>query len=351
MATTASSPGGGLRIALGACLLVCSGLLVARAAGAWPGDAIVWPLCAAAAGALLIWRQPRRAPAARRHSSWAAHRRHEAEAPAGPAVTAPPLLRVLGQPQASRTGLGAAVILSAALAFLWANGALQPAGEVVLATLVALVALALVFAPSWRQLARTLSAERAERARTQERADLAAHLHDSVLQTLALIQRSADDPREVRLLARRQERELRAWLAGDTGPAAGDRLVDALRAAAAEIEAATGTSVEVVAVGDRQLEESGSAAVAAAREAMLNAAKFGGDGAVAVYAEASDDGIQVFVRDRGPGFDPAAVPPERRGVRESIIGRMERAGGRAVVRPSAGGGTEVEIAIGRGSGG
>ena len=349
MATTASSPRGGLRIALGAGLLLASGLLVARAAGAWPGDAIVWPLCAAAVGALLIWRQPRGAATARRPAGWAAHRPHEAEP--GPAVSPTPLLRALGQPQLSRTGLGAAVILSAALAFLWANGALQPAGEVVLAALVALVALALVFAPSWRQLARTLSAERAERARSQERADVAAHLHDSVLQTLALIQRSADDPREVRLLARRQERELRAWLAGESGPAAGDRLVDALRAAAAEIEAATGTSVEVVAVGDCPLEERGGAAVAAAREAMLNAAKFGGDGAVAVYAEAGDERIQVFVRDRGPGFDPAAVPPERRGVRESIIGRMERAGGRAVVRPSAGGGTEVEIAIDRGGGG
>jgi signal transduction histidine kinase len=345
-----------LRIALGAGLLVASGLLVARAAGAWPGDAIVWPLCAAAAGALLIWRQPRGTPPARR-PSWAAHGAAEpmAEAEplaeAAPAPSTPLLLRALGQPQLSRSGLGAAVILGAALAFLWANGALQPAGEVVLAMLVALVALALVFAPSWRQLARTLSAERAERVRSQERADVAAHLHDSVLQTLALIQRSADDPREVRLLARRQERELRAWLAGEAQAAPGDRLVDALRAAAVEVEAATGTSVEVVAVGDCPLDEHGGAAVAAAREAMLNAAKFGGDGVVAVYAEASDGRIQIFVRDRGPGFDPAAVPPERRGVRESIIGRMERAGGRAFVRPSAGGGTEVEIAIGRGGAG
>jgi signal transduction histidine kinase len=252
---------------------------------------------------------------------------------------------VLRQPELSRSGLGAAIVMSAALAFLWANGALRPAGEIVLATLVALAALALVFAPSWRRLASTLSAERAERVRSQERADVAAHLHDSVLQTLALIQRSADDPREVGLLARRQERELRAWLAGETQPAASDRLVAALEAAAVDVEAATGGSVEVVAVGDCQLGERAAAAVAAAREAMLNAAKFGGGGPVAVYAEASGDRIQVFVRDRGPGFDPAAVPTERRGVRESIVGRMERAGGRAFVRPSQGGGTEVEIAI------
>jgi signal transduction histidine kinase len=345
MVTSASSPRGGLRIALGTGLLVASGLLVARAAGPWPGDAIVWPLCAAAVGGLLIWRQPRPA-APRRRASWAAHRREE---PA-PVVVAPPLLRAIAQPQLSRSGLGAAVILAAALAFLWANGALQPAGQVVLAALVALVALALIFAPSWRRLVRTLSAERAERVRSQERADVAAHLHDSVLQTLALIQRSADDPRAVAALARRQERELRAWLAAGDEPSAGDRLVGALEAAAADVEAATGGAVEVVAVGDWPLDERASAVVAAAREAMLNAAKFGGDGPVAVYAEAGDDAIHVFVRDRGPGFDPAAIPPERRGVRESIVGRMERAGGRAAIRRSQGGGTEVEIAIEGGRG-
>ena len=345
MATSASSPAGGMRIALGTGLLVASALLVARAAGAWPGDEVVWPLCAAAVGALLILRRPARP--CHRESSWAAHR------PAEPvqAVEPPPLLRALGRPQLSRSGLGAAIILAAALAFLWGNGALQPAGEVVLATLVALVALALVFAPSWRGLVRTLAEERAERVRSQERADVAAHLHDSVLQTLALVQRNADDPREVRRLARRQERELRAWLAGDPEPAVGDHLVVSLKAAAAEVEAATGGSVEVVAVGDCPLDERASAACAAAREAMLNAAKFGGDGPVSVYAEATNGRIQVFVRDRGPGFDPSAIPAERRGVRESILGRMERAGGRAVVRPSPGGGTEVEIAIDRGDDG
>ena len=345
MATPLSSPPGGVRIGLGTALLVASGLLVARAAGPWPGDAVVWPLCAAAVGALLIWRQPRRAAPPPRPASWAAHRE---ETPPAVPVEAPALLRTLGRPQLSRGGLGAAIVLAAALAFLWANGALRPAGEVVLATLVALVALALVVAPSWRALVRNLAAERAERVRSQERADVAAHLHDSVLQTLALIQRSADDPAEVGKLARRQERELRAWLAGDSQPAAGDRLVPALQAAAAEVEAATGGSVEVVAVGDCALDGGATAAVAAAREAMLNAAKFAGDGPVSVYAEASDDRVQVFVRDRGPGFDPAAVPAERRGVRESIVGRMARAGGRAVVRASPGGGMEVEIGIERG---
>jgi signal transduction histidine kinase len=344
MATRASSPRGGLRIALGTGLLVASGLLVARAAGPWPGDAIAWPICAAALGGLLIWRQPRPALPRRRPAGWAAHRQDEPPV----AVERPALLRTVGRPQLSRSGLGAAIVLGAALAFLWANGALRPAGEAVLATLVAVIALALVFAPSWRSLVRNLAAERAERVRSQERADVAAHLHDSVLQTLALIQRSADDPREVGMLARRQERELRAWLAGENPPTAGDRLVPTLEAAAAEVEAATGESVEVVAVGDCPLDERAAAALAAAREAMLNAAKFGGGEPVSVYVEASDDRIQVFVRDRGPGFDPTTIPPERRGVRESIIGRMGRVGGRAVLRASAGGGTEVEIAIERG---
>jgi signal transduction histidine kinase len=343
MATPASSPRGGLRIALGTGLLVASGLLVARAAGPWPGDAIVWPLCAAVLGGLLIWRQPRPAVPRGRPDSWAAHRQDEPAA----AVEAPALLRTVGRPQLSRSGLGAAIVLGAALAFLWANGALRPAGEVVLATLVALVALALVFAPSWRHLVRNLAAERAERVRSQERADLAAHLHDSVLQTLALIQRSVDDPREIGLLARRQERELRAWLVGRSSPAGGDRLIASLEAAAAEVEAATGGSVEVVGVGDSALDERTAATVSAAREAMLNAAKFGGGGPVSVYAESSEDRIHVFVRDRGPGFDPATIPPERRGVRDSIIGRMARAGGRAIVRASPGSGTEIEITIER----
>jgi signal transduction histidine kinase len=345
MGIPASSPHGGLRIALGTGLLVASGLLVARAAGPWPGDAVVWPLCAAALGGLLIWRQPRPALSRRQPGGWAAHRQEDSS----PAVEAPARLRTLGRPQLSRSGLGAAIVLGAALAFLWANGALQPAGEVVLAALVALVALALVFAPSWRHLVRNLATERAERARSQERADVAAHLHDSVLQTLALIQRSADDPRGVGLLARRQERELRAWLAGESAQGAEDRLVAALEAAAGEVEAATGGTVEVVAVGDCPLDDRASAAVAAGREAMLNAAKFGGDGPVSVYAEASEERIKLYVRDRGPGFDPATIPPERRGVRESIVGRMTRAGGRATVRASQGGGTEVEIAIERGS--
>ncbi|MGH2903479.1 MAG: sensor histidine kinase [Solirubrobacteraceae bacterium] len=366
-------PRGGLRIALGAGLLVCSGLLFVRAAGPWPGDAIVWPSLVVAVGALLLWWASGVVPVRRR--GWAAHRPFErspssssspaslarssspaqvppAAFPAQPSASraSSPRTRGLRRPEVSRGGLGVALVLAGALAFLWANGALRPAGETVLAALAVLVAVALIFAPSWRRLAGSLAAERTERIRSQERADVGAHLHDSVLQTLALIQRSAGDPGQVKALARRQERELRGWLAdGDArGAGEGGRLAGALEAAACEVEAAIGGTFEVVAVGDCALDERGGAVVGAAREAMVNAAKFAGHVPVSVYAELSGERIHVFVRDRGTGFDPAAVPTSRRGVRESILGRMHRAGGRAAVRSQPGGGTEVEIALDRG---
>ena len=174
---------------------------------------------------------------------------------------------------------------------------------------------------------------------------MAAHLHDSVLQTLAMMQRRAGDPAEVAALARRQERELRAWLAGRPAPGQSTRLAGALEAAAAEVEESHGVPVEVVVVGDRELDRGHEAVVAAAREAMTNAAKFGGGSPVDVYAESADSRTQVFVRDRGPGFDVDAVPADRRGVRESIVGRMERHGGRARVTSAPGAGTEVEIVL------
>jgi signal transduction histidine kinase len=353
----ANRPRGGMRIALGAGLLVVSGLLFVRAAGPWPGDAIVWPAAVAALGALLLWRASGALPARRR--GWAAHRPPEvppAVSAQEPAALGRPEVSVggarargLGWPEVSRGGLGVTLVLAGGFAFLWANGALRPAGETVLAGLVVLIALALIFAPSWRRLARSLAAERTERIRSQERADVGAHLHDSVLQTLALIQRSAEDPKRVAALARRQERELRGWLAGGDSRERGERLAGALETAAAEVEATAGGTVEVVAVGDCSLDEPADAVVGAAREAMLNAAKFAGQAPVSVYAELSDERIEVFVRDRGSGFDPAAVPPARRGVRESIVGRMRRAGGSATVRALPDGGTEVQIAIDRGN--
>jgi signal transduction histidine kinase len=263
--------------------------------------------------------------------------------PAAPSQAGPPRAALI-----SRTGVGAALVVAAGVVFLEATGALSTARDVILAVLVVAVGLSVIFAPLVTRLARSLAAERAERIRSQERAELAAHLHDSVLQTLALVQRRAGEPGEVAALARRQERELRAWLSGRTpSPGGAATLHEALEAAAGEIETAHGVPVEVVVVGDAPLDEGAAAVAAAAREAMLNAAKFAGGSPVDVYAEAANGRFEVFVRDRGPGFDPAAVPADRRGVRESILGRMARHGGRADVHGAPGGGTEVELVLER----
>ena len=160
------------------------------------------------------------------------------------------------------------------------------------------------------------------------------------------MQKRASDPREVAALARRQERELRAWLFDGSAAGRGDSLAAAIEVAAAEVEDAHAVAIDVVAVGDRPLDERGTALVAATREALTNAAKFAAEaGAVAVYAEMGPERAQVFVRDRGAGFDPEAVPADRRGLRESIIGRMERNGGSASINSAPGAGTEVELVM------
>src|SRR3954469_21766329 len=206
-------------------------------------------------------------------------------------------------------------------------------------------ALVLVCGPLLWRLALERDAERSARIRTDERADMAERVHDSVLQTLALIQRHAGEPRRVATLARRQERELRGWLyaarpLGDDGSS----LVAALSAAAADVEELHGVRIEIASAGDAAPP---SELVLAAREAMTNAAKFAGAGEIDVYAEVTDAEIAVFVRDRGAGFDPASVPEDRQGIRESISGRLERAGGSAVVTSTPGAGTEVELRLPR----
>jgi signal transduction histidine kinase len=238
------------------------------------------------------------------------------------------------------------VVLGAALFFFWATGVLESAGSAALAALVVTIALVLISAPLWWSMARRLTAERVARARSQERAEVAAHLHDSVLQTLALVQRRADEPEEVAKLARRQERELRSWLAGEGPARPGERLADALKTAAFEVEEQHGVQVEPVVVGDAPLDERLEALVAATREALTNAVKFASDGGpVRLYAEIEVRQAKVFVDDRGPGFDTEAVSRDRRGIRESIIGRMERHGGRAEIRTGNGEGTEVELTM------
>ncbi|MEN8113887.1 MAG: ATP-binding protein [Actinomycetota bacterium] len=190
-----------------------------------------------------------------------------------------------------------------------------------------------------------LSRERAERIRSQEREDLAGHLHDSVLQTLALIQRNNGDHHEVARLARIQERELRAWLRGMSPYSEAESMVAALEIACSEIELEHGATIELVTIGDRDLDENLRALVQASREAMLNAAKFAPGSRIHVVSESSPDFARVTVRDRGPGFEVSEIEPDRHGVKDSIIGRIERRGGTVEIRRSEGGGTEVEMTI------
>ncbi|MBF4461016.1 MULTISPECIES: PspC domain-containing protein [unclassified Rathayibacter] len=212
----------------------------------------------------------------------------------------------------------------------------------VLAVGVLLIAAGVLAAPRILTLWTELMGERAARVREEQRAEIAAHLHDSVLQTLALIQNRAGASSEVARIARAQERELRDWLFERDVPVAND-LAAEVRAIAAAIELDYPAQLDVVAVG---ASVPGAASVlAATREAMLNAARHAG-GEVSVYLESSAAGVDVFVHDRGPGVDLGAVPGERLGIRESIIGRMARAGGSATVRPGAGGsGTEVHVRL------
>jgi signal transduction histidine kinase len=207
--------------------------------------------------------------------------------------------------------------------------------------------LLLVVGPWVWRTAQERDAERTRRIRSEERAEVAARVHDSVLQTLALVQREAHDPKRVAQLARRQERELRGWLYPEGQLFQEDTLVAAIGNAAAEIEELHGVRVEVASAGNAPLDDDTRAVVLAAREAMANAARFSGTDEVSVYAEADPDAINVFVRDRGAGFDRDAVPAERRGLAESIEGRMTRHGGTATITSTAGEGTEVELTLPR----
>lgn len=216
------------------------------------------------------------------------------------------------------------------------------------ATAVTIVGVSLVLGPWLARVAQTASEERRERIRVQEREAMAAHLHDSVLQTLALIQRSADDPRRTVTIARQQERELREWLYGGadarTAGTSG-MLAAAVRTVAGEVESLYHVKVEVVVVGDRPMDEDLAAFLAAVREACVNAAKHSGAEEVAVYVEVlpGESTIEAFVRDRGCGFDRATVPADRRGIARSIEARLARLGGTAVFETAAGVGTEVQL--------
>jgi signal transduction histidine kinase len=244
---------------------------------------------------------------------------------------------------AAQAVLAALLVVAGGLFFL--RGVLEDgSGGALVAPAALIVALVLVVGPWMWRLARDRESERMERIRAQERADMAARVHDSVLQTLALVQRSADDPKRVAALARRQERQLRGWLYGDRDLGAAS-LGQALEDAAADVEELHGVRVELVRSGDAPLDERTEALVLAAREAMANAAVHAGVGEVSVYVEATGDELAVYVRDRGAGFERDAVPADRRGLAESIEGRLGRAGGTATVRSVPGEGTEVELRL------
>lgn len=212
------------------------------------------------------------------------------------------------------------------------------------ALVLALLGVALLLGPWAMSLWKDLQEERRARVRSQERAEVAAHLHDSVLQTLALLQKNAKDPATVATMARRQERELRAWLYGEDA-GADVSFAALLRDAAADIEEAHQIPVEVVTVGDVALSVSLRALAAAARESMVNAAKHSRTEKIDVFAEVHGSDVEVFVRDRGHGFDMTTIDEDRLGVRHSIIQRTERHGGRAEVLSTPGEGTEVRLSM------
>jgi signal transduction histidine kinase len=232
-----------------------------------------------------------------------------------------------------------------ALTLLRAVGVLHPGRSVVGHTVVIVVAFMVVAGPWFLRLARSLSFERAARIREQERAELAAHLHDSVLQTLALIQTRSSDAAAVATLARGQERALRRWLfeRPDAGAGERDTIRTVLERSAGEVEELHGVPIEAVVVGDGLIDTRAEALVQAAREAMTNASKFARSERIDLYAEIQATRVVAFIRDRGVGFDPDSVPFDRCGVRDSIVGRMRRHGGRAAVHSALGEGTEVEL--------
>jgi signal transduction histidine kinase len=252
---------------------------------------------------------------------------------------------------AIRTGVGVVLALWG-ISLLSRVGYEQGAAAYVLVGAAALVlGLFVLFAPWWIRTVRDLSYERRARLRAQDRADMAAHVHDSVMQTLSLIQRAADNPAEVTRLARIQERDLRIWLANPEAFGTSTNPPTLLAQSALEIEREIednyGVGVDVVVVADIALDESICALLAAGREATLNAAKWSGAKDVSLYIEAEPGQVSMFIRDQGRGFDMESVPDDRQGISRSIIERMNRHGGTAVIRSSPGAGTEVELRMPR----
>ncbi len=313
-------------VALG--LVVLGTMLLLREVGLWFGDRIVWPIALAAAGSAVIWARSDDRDRAR----WLPGNPIEALFTGRVG-----LVRVLVGGLLVASGLG--------LGFANTGPDLAAAGDALLGVAVTLIGLGLIFGPWATRMASQLAEERRGRIRSEARAEMAAHLHDSVLQTLALIQRADASP-EVVGLARRQERELRAWLYRAPVPPEG-RLRPAVEAIATRVEQRHNVPVDVVVVGDAPLDEAGRALVDACQEAALNAARHSGAPLVSVYVEVEPDQLTGFVRDEGKGFDPDEVPADRRGIADSIRGRIRRHGGTVSIVSSPGEGTEVQLRLPR----
>jgi len=328
----------GITLAAGASSVLVMMLVIASVLGARWLNSIAWPLVISLAGIVLIWRN---APA----DEQAVLRR-----------LAEPLLGVTGGKR-SAIGLRAAIaslLLAGGLIVLLSGHpkhlSLRPLGGAALVV----AAIVVVLGPWWLRIARDLVVERQARVRAEERADMAARVHDSVLQTLALIQLRADQPQQVIQLARAQERELRSWLFDGRAPGSVDdqdmTLAAGVRLIQQDVEARHGVPVEAVTVGDCALDDNLAALLAAAREATVNAVKWSGASVVSLFAEVEPTEVSLFVRDRGRGFDPADVPGDRKGLAESVHARMARRGGSAAVRSVQGEGTEVSLTMPRPAG-
>ncbi|WP_457028976.1 ATP-binding protein [Kitasatospora sp. P5_F3] len=319
---------GGLGQLLALLLLVVGIMALLNALHIQTARPYVWPLLTIGVGVALVWRQAD-------DSRWQRWFGLEEGTKRRAAYT--------------RVGTGVLLVVAGTVGFLILQGSDSTVSSVIEAALAVLAGVLVLVGPYALRMWQDLGTERTARIRAQERAEIAAHVHDSVLHTLTLIQRNADDAKEVLRLARAQERELRLWLYRPeaAAEAAPDTLAERIRSVVAEVEDLHGVPVELVCVGDCPMDDRIAAQIQAAREAMVNAAKYGGGGPVQVYAEVEGRTVSVFVRDHGPGFDPDSVPEDRMGVRESIIGRMKRNGGTARVRPAPDGGTEVELEMER----
>jgi signal transduction histidine kinase len=325
----------GIALAVGLASLLCVLLVLASVLNPGLVNTYGWQQVVSVGLLALIWRN---APAGEQ-----AAMRHLVEP-----------LESLGGGQRMRGGMG--IRLAAAVALLaggfgWlltsheSLAMLRPLAGLVLVT----AGIVVLLGPWWLRIARDLVLERQARARAEERADISARVHDSVLQTLALIQRRAEDPQQVVQLARAQERELRSWLFEGRTLGDGDAttVAEGIRQIQRDVEARHGVPVEVVTVGDCPLDDDLNALLAAAREGTVNAAKWSGASVISLYAEVEPERVEVAVRDRGKGFDPHAVPGDRKGLAESIHGRMSRHGGSVTVHSAVGEGTKVTLTMPR----